>query len=129
MTAETARFNVFDLSHSFVKGDVKKITRILKMLQLEGEEPPIVLWALTRELRTLVQLSFLKNDRQAQDKILFTATRLEKHRQLLKQAFMKRSYPQWCKLLQSAATVDKIIKGMEKGAAWDALHRLSLAMI
>lgn len=49
--SDHARFNIFDLSHSIIKGDIKKVTRIITRLEQTGEEPALVLWAICRKLR------------------------------------------------------------------------------
>jgi DNA polymerase III subunit delta len=51
-SADSARFDVFRLSEAVRAGAPARALRILAGLQSEGTEPPLVLWALLRELRS-----------------------------------------------------------------------------
>lgn len=50
-SADSARFDVFQLAEAARTGDASRSLRILSGLQSEGAEPVLVLWALLRELR------------------------------------------------------------------------------
>lgn len=50
-SADSARFDVFQLAEAVRGADCARALRILGGLQAEGAEPPLVLWALLRELR------------------------------------------------------------------------------
>lgn len=52
-SADSARFDVFQLAEAVRGADCARALRILSGLQAEGGEPPLVLWALLRELRSL----------------------------------------------------------------------------
>jgi DNA polymerase-3 subunit delta len=52
-SADSARFDVFQLAEAVRGADGARALRILGGLQAEGAEPPFVLWALVRELRAL----------------------------------------------------------------------------
>jgi DNA polymerase III subunit delta len=51
-SADSARFDVFQLAEAVRAADCARALRILGGLQSEGAEPPLVLWALLRELRS-----------------------------------------------------------------------------
>ena len=55
--ADSSRFDVYKLVDAAVAGDASRAVRILGGLRVEGTEPVIVMWALTRELRTLARLA------------------------------------------------------------------------
>jgi DNA polymerase-3 subunit delta len=55
--ADSSRFDVYKLVDAAVAGDAKRAIRILSGVRGEGTEAVIVMWALTRELRTLVTLA------------------------------------------------------------------------
>lgn len=54
--ANSSRFDVFKLVDAALAGDAKRVVKVLAGLQGEGVEPVIVVWAITRELRTLARL-------------------------------------------------------------------------
>jgi DNA polymerase-3 subunit delta len=55
--ADSSRFDVYKLVDAAVAADSARAIRILGGLRVEGTEPVIVVWALTRELRTLAKLA------------------------------------------------------------------------
>ena len=55
--ANSSRYDVFKLVDAALTGNAKRALKILAGLRAEGIEPVIVVWALTRELRTLANLT------------------------------------------------------------------------
>jgi DNA polymerase-3 subunit delta len=55
--ADSSRFNVYQLADAAVAANAARAIRILGGLRVEGTDPVIVVWALTRELRTLAKLA------------------------------------------------------------------------
>ena len=54
--ANSSRYDVYKLTDAALAGDGRRSVKILGGLRAEGVEPVIVMWALTRELRTLATL-------------------------------------------------------------------------
>jgi len=54
--ADSSRFDVYKLVDAAVSGDAARAVRILGGVRAEGVEPVVVMWALTREIRTLAML-------------------------------------------------------------------------
>ena len=57
--SNNARYNLFGMADSALKGDATTSLRMLHGLRAEGTEPPVVLWALAREIRTPVSYTHL----------------------------------------------------------------------
>ena len=53
--ANVARFDVFQLSSAWMKGDALRVARLLDGLEEEGEEPVLLLWAVAEDIRTLIR--------------------------------------------------------------------------
>jgi len=126
--SDNARYNVFELADRALAGDTVASLRILHGLRGEGTEPPVVLWALAREIRTLqdVQADCAggKNPVQA-----LTARRVWKSRIPLMQAALARHTTNSVSLLlEQALTVDGSIKGFARGRPWDNLESLLIAL-
>jgi DNA polymerase III subunit delta len=51
-----ARYDVFKLSEAWLAADVPRFRRMIEGLKGEGEAAPLVLWALTEDVRTLSRL-------------------------------------------------------------------------
>ena len=48
-----SKFGIFDLSNSFLTGNKKRTVRIIETLKAEGTQPPLILWALSKEINNL----------------------------------------------------------------------------
>lgn len=123
---DNARFDIFNLVDSTLIGNHQRSLRILRSLATEDTEPTLVLWALTREIRTLANM--LTQIKQGIPlATLFTKFRIWDKRQPSVRAFIKRHQPATCwTLLLSAAKIDRIIKGSEIGNTWEELENLTL---
>jgi DNA polymerase-3 subunit delta len=55
--ADSSRFDVYQLTDAALEGQAARAVRMLGRLHAEGVEPVIVVWALTRELRTLARIA------------------------------------------------------------------------
>ena len=50
---DVARYDVFNLGAAMLEGDPQRLARMLDGLKGEGAAPPLVLWALTEEIRAI----------------------------------------------------------------------------
>ncbi len=123
-----ARFDIFNLVDSCLAGNSKRSLAILNSLFAEDTEPTLILWAITRELRSMAELQ-----KQTQQGValsnLFSQFRIWEKRQPPVRAFLKRATAARCwEWLLAAAKIDRIIKGAETGKVQDELERLVLSM-
>jgi DNA polymerase-3 subunit delta len=125
---DNARFNVFGLADTCLRGEAAAVTRMLAGLRAEGGEPVLILWALAREVRELAQMA----DEVARGRPLagvIEARRVwPKRRALVTQALQRLPARAWPQLLQRAARVDRVIKGRRAGQVWQELECLALAL-
>jgi DNA polymerase III subunit delta len=126
--ADSARFTIYDLPDAALQGDGARAARILQGLRAEGVEPPLALWALTRELRVLASLAHAQARGQPLEPILARNRVWDARKGTLKRGLQRHSVQGARGLLQQAAAVDRIVKGAAPGRPWDALLRLSLAV-
>ncbi len=124
--SQNARYNVFDLTQYALQGDVTHVVRIVNGLRDEGVEATFVLWALTRELRNLIQKTKQREQGVPMQQVL--RGEWASRQALLKSALMRLHSTSLLKALQYASQVDQMIKGMQPGAVWDALMTLSLQL-
>ena len=68
--ADSARFDVFGLTDAILNGEAAHALRMLEGLRGEGVEPPVILWALARELRLLANISLQYSQGTPLDKCL-----------------------------------------------------------
>lgn len=122
--SNNARYNLFDMADSALKGDATASLKMLHGLRSEGAEPTVVLWALAREIRTLYEVQGDCDKGQSVNQAL-TARRVWKNRMgLMQSALSRHNHGTLSQLLSQAATVDGSIKGFADGKPWDNLERL-----
>ena len=126
--ADSARFDVFDLVDAALAGDPARSTRILRGLREEGVAPPLVAWALIRELRSVTRMAGDMARGAAIEQIMGKYRVWDKRRGLVSGALRRHPAAVWQDILRLAASTDRITKGAGAGSPWDALESLTLAM-
>jgi len=126
VVADSARYDVFGLVDKALHGDARSAVKTLQGLRSEGTEPLNLLWALTRDIRALVQIS----QAQSQGKPFDAAARQvgiwDKRQALIQDALRRLKPNQLHQLLRKANGIDKAIKGMRTAEPWDELLDLVL---
>lgn len=128
--ADSARFDVFGLVDAILNGEAAHALRMLEGLRGEGVEPPVILWALARELRLLAGLAQQFSQGVPLDKAFSQARPpvWDKRRPLVSKALQRLSAQRWAQLLQDAQRIDAQIKGQAEGSPRTGLARLALLM-
>ena len=119
-----ARYSPFGLADAALAGDARAAIRTLRGLQAESTQPPVILWALTRDITLLDQLSA---DCARGDSLSHAMNNrgVWRNRTALVQGAFKRQDPNSISRLQHLAfRTDSTIKGYEKGSPWDLLDQL-----
>ena len=124
--ADSARFDVFGLVDAALVGDVSRVNRMLDGLRGEGIDPILMLWALTREIRSLVDLAAQIEAGKGIDGVLSRVW--GKRKGPVKAGLQRHNRARWQQMLRRAARLDRVIKGAAVGNAWDELLQLSLMM-
>jgi len=128
ITQDYASFDVFSLVQACFSGQTAKVLRILTNLQLEGAEPTLILWAITRELRLVADI-VMGLQQNISLESLFRKHRLWQKRQLPLKNFIKtHPYKAILKFLKMAHKIDKIIKGLAPGKIWLTLQQFSIQL-
>jgi DNA polymerase-3 subunit delta len=126
--ADSSRFDVYKLVDAAVGGNAARAVRILGGLRTEGIEPVIVMWALTRELRSLAGL--VDSIRGGTD--LSTAmrqARVWQNRQGLVRSCIGRHQPgDFYRLLKMARDADAAAKGQKRADPWQLAMRIVLEL-
>lgn len=125
LVSDCASFDVFDLTNAMLEGNAAKISRTLRLCEQSGVEPVLLLWALSRELRSLTALKESLNAGQSLEQVL--ARQWQSKKPLLKAAVTRSEHAQLERALAYCSTVDQTIKGASsKQSPWDALQTLAL---
>ena len=127
-----ARYDVFKLSEAMLAGDPARLVRMLEGLKGEGEALPLVLWAVSEEIRTLLKLKAGMAQGRPLGALMKEMRIWGPRERMMEPALRRVSLPVLEKALQEAAQVDKMIKGLRAkshaGDAWDALLQLALTI-
>ncbi|NJA88273.1 DNA polymerase III subunit delta [Rhodocyclus tenuis] len=123
---DVARYDLDALRDAMLAGDVARFTRTLDGLRQEGEAPPLVLWALTEEIRALAQIHSGLANGQTLDGLLRDARVWGARQGLIKQALRRVGATGAAACLTHAARIDRLIKGIGNGNLWDEFLRLGL---
>lgn len=126
--ADSARYDVFALAEQVLRGQTVKAYRVLMGLKGEGIAAPVVLWALTRELRLV---NTLKSEMAAgaSTETLFSQYRLwDSRRNAMGLALQRLDQGAIHQALLLAGQADRIMKGMAPGDEWDALLAICAAL-
>jgi DNA polymerase-3 subunit delta len=113
-----------------LNGEAAHALRMLEGLRGEGVETPVILWALTRELRVLANLAMQFSQGVPLDKAFSSARPpiWDKRKPLMSKALQRLSAKRWNQLLVDAQQIDAQIKGQAPGSPWSSLSRLVLLM-
>lgn len=124
-----ARYDVNKLRQAFLAGDIARTARLLAGLQAEGVAAPLVLWAMTTEIRTLARLR-MGLDRGEQLPALLKTERIfdNARSQALRPALERITSAAANTALQHAARIDRMVKGLADGDLWDEFLQLSLRL-
>ncbi len=127
--ADSARYDVYGLVDAALAGRVGRSIRILNGLKAEGTAAPVVLWALTREIRLLCTLAQqVDQGRPAQQVVAAAREVWDKRKPLVGKGLQRLTLGQWRQLLQLCCVTDRAIKGQERQNPWLLLQRICTTM-
>jgi DNA polymerase-3 subunit delta len=118
---DNSRFDVFKLIDSMQVGEKERARKILAGLKAEGVDPILILWAISRELRILAQITFgLQQGKNFSE--LCTKLGVWTNRQsMVQRAIQNKSPLYFHRLLHRAHEIDAMLKGAAPGNPWLAL--------
>jgi DNA polymerase III subunit delta len=125
---QNARFDVFRLGDALVAGDAARALRILFALRGEGAQPALVAWGIARELGMLAEIAFAA-PAVGLEAALKRAGVWPRRQPAVKAALRRLRAPEIRRLLEQAANVDGVVKGVRPGPPWDAIQALVLEFL
>lgn len=130
MVTNNARYSVFTLVDRILDGQAESALRVLHGLKAESAEPQLVIWALAREIRLLIELTdCLQNRRPASEFFRMQKPPIWESRQRsLKQRQQRIPLARLQTSLKRLLLIDKITKGAATGNAWEEIERLLLSL-
>ncbi|MBQ9681730.1 MAG: DNA polymerase III subunit delta [Neisseriaceae bacterium] len=126
--ANVARFDVFQLSNAWLSGDVPRVVRLMDALEAEGEEPILLLWSVSEDIRTLLRLHAALKQGQSIMQVR-NPLRLWGEKQTLAPLALKRiGVRRLMNALQTCAVADQQIKGVAQGKAWATTRQMLIEL-
>ncbi len=125
---DSARYDVFELVDTALRGEAQRCVHILDGLRGEGVAPPIVLWALHREIRSLAQISADIAKGLSPDHAISRARVFAKRTGLVRQGLARLRTVQWLALLDRCHLADKTVKGVGHRQPWLLLEDIVLTV-
>jgi len=127
-----ARYDVFQLPLAMLGGDAARVRKTMAGLEAEGEAIPLVLWAISEELRTLIRVKA-----QVQSGRPFSMAARENRlwgprERLVERLLPRLSVAELAEGLERAARIDRLAKGLRApesdSDAWLELTDLALSI-
>lgn len=123
-----ARYDIEGLREALLVGDIGRLARTLDGLMQEGEAPPLVLWAMSEEIRALATIRNGLDSGRPLDLLLKEAKVWGPRQAQVKRALQRLSRTTLEAALRHAGRIDCLIKGIGRGNLWDELLRLGIAL-
>lgn len=126
LVSDNARFDIYGLVDACLMANSRRVVRMLDGLKAEGVETTILLWALTREIRSMVVMARQLERGGAVEQVMSTARVWPKRKSMVGDSLRRHRAVVWEHLLSEASQIDRTIKGMASGKVWDQLLQLCL---
>jgi DNA polymerase-3 subunit delta len=128
VVTQSAKYTVYDLIDLALKEDIASLNRTTDLLKAEGIEAMTALWAISRELDILLQITYLIDHGESINQAI-GALRVWRSREgLVRGAVNRLSLTQLRKLLALCHDIDRNIKGATREPAWSMIKDLLLGL-
>jgi DNA polymerase-3 subunit delta len=126
--ANSSRYDVYKLGDAALAGDAIRAMKILRGLQAEGVEPVIVVWSLTRELRSLARLAELIRDNHDLGSAMQKAGVWRNRQGLVRSCIARHQPAEVYRLLKATGKADAAAKGQAAGDPWQLAAEIVLGL-
>jgi DNA polymerase-3 subunit delta len=128
VVADSTRYNLYDLIDKMLAGDAQSAARTLRGLHGEGSQPLPILWAISRELRKLLNASERLARGERVEQALEQAGVWRKQLPIMRAALQRCRPAHLRMLIYQAGAVDRGVKGLREADIWDELTTLTLSL-
>jgi DNA polymerase-3 subunit delta len=116
--ANSSRYDVYKLTDAALAGDSNRSVKILGGLRAEGVEPVIVMWALTRELRTLATLDDVIRQGGDLGGAMQKSGVWRNRQGLVRSCISRHQHGDFHRMLKATGRADAAAKGQGAGNPW-----------
>ena len=126
--ANVARYDVFQLSESWLAGDAPRVLRILSVLQAEGDAPIPAIWQLVEDVHAIAAVHTMVREGTPVSSAIRNVRVWGKRQGALERAVNRVAPASIPSILVALANLDALSKGLGRGDAWDALTDVALTV-
>lgn len=126
--ANSSRYDVYKLADAALAGDARRAMKILVGLRAEGVEPVIVVWSLTRELRTLAKLADAIRQGMDLSSAMKKAGVWQTRQALLRSCVGRHPAGTFYQLIKAAGNADQAAKGQSQSDPWQLATDIVLGL-
>lgn len=113
-----SQYSVFDLSDAMLAGNAAQVVKIIEQLKVTEEPTPLILWAISKDMRLIMQLMAGENPQSlgiwsSKQSLYQNACRRQN----------KQSITDWPDILYQC---DKAVKGIVRQPAWELMLQAAL---
>ncbi len=122
------RFNVFDLGQNLLAGNPNRVLKVLHGLQAEGEAGTLVLWVLTEEIKTILNIKHALQQGQSLKQSCQTYRVWGERQKYISTACTRHTTKSLNKLLTLCYKAEKTLKGLAHGNSWHLFEMIALGI-
>lgn len=126
---DVAHYDAGDLPEALLRGDAVRYCRIIDGLRAEGEAPPLTIWLLAQELRTLYRLAAGLARGESLPMLMKQQRIWESRQPLVGSALRRIPLDRLSSALRLMARADRAAKGLLRENAWLMLEQVGLALM
>lgn len=126
---DVARYDASQLPEALLKGEAARFVRILDGLRGEGEAPPLALWVLTQEIRTLYRVALAASRGESPTAAMAGLRVWESKQKLISRALRRMDVGRLARALDLAARIDRNAKGLGGDDPWLLMKQLGLGLM
>ncbi len=126
VVADNSRYDVFKLVDVLLSANTNRIFKILAGLKAEGIAPPVVLWGIMREARTLCKVKLELQQGKNKESVFRNNQIWDKRVSLIEKALRYLPQPRLLEILTLSAKADRQAKGQESGDVWETILAICL---
>lgn len=129
---QQSHFTVFELIDSALKQERERVCLILQVLKETGMAPTLILWALTREIRSLARMAWHLTQGVSLNQAIQQENIWQQRQGFIRQTLQRHSIHTFHRLLALAHVTDGLIKGLTFDInylnPWQALSQIILGL-
>jgi DNA polymerase-3 subunit delta len=124
--SDSSRYTVFNYVDKILAGDAQSALKTLHGLKAEGLDTTLLVWAISRELRTLYRIAKASNDGMPIAQALRNERVFDSRKPLIDAALRRLNNRKIEMAMRQLRLIDQSSKGMNNASPWLQLEKLTL---